>query len=213
MRVIQFVTIFLLYSAGLTSQTTPSFSIRMNDFKCSFADSLKHPSEQAFELINKIFDSQEFKDSLSKLSFSSSNYCNGFKNRLAVISGQSILNELQKHSADSLKLIMKWSNGALGETVPFKNYTTAYYSNIKTDMCNLPFFYALSVNLCHEYMHHIGYCHPRDPKDRVYRKPKNGNACEDELYDPISYSQDIAYRVGWIVYDMLWLRIKQGLRF
>ena len=98
----------------------------------------------------------------------------------------------------------------LGKTIPTNNYTTAFYNNIKDDMCNLPFAVGLAVNLCHEYMHHVCFCHPKNPRDRVWRKPASSIKCDDELYDPENYTTDVAYRIGWIGYDILLRWYKEG---
>jgi len=58
-------------------------------------------------------------------------------------------------------------------------------------MPELPFSYGLAVNLCHEYMHEIGYCHIFDgvQVDEFGGKP-----------DPDWFHKDLAYTIGWIAY-------------
>lgn len=197
------IIIFACLAISIVAQAqTRKIDIQLGEYKCGFRDDLKDDAVRAFKIMSDVFSSQQFQDSLAKLTFKCSNACP--KTQCAdQFSGPSILNALFSKTSDSWNLKIKRSAGALGETVPYTDNTIAYQKNISKDMCNLPFDIALAVNLCHEYFHHIGYCHPRNPKDVELRKPKNGNECDDEYFDSVSYKEDIAYRVGWIAYDIL----------
>ncbi|MES2678532.1 MAG: hypothetical protein V4635_01545 [Bacteroidota bacterium] len=182
-------------------------AIRLSGFECSFSDTLEKYAAPAFKIMNEIFNSDQFRDSIKKITFAATNK---WKNKTA-IPGTEVLAELDKHKNDEWKLIMKEKSGALGETVPGDDKTKAYLENILYDMCRaddpckFPFEYALAVNLCHEFMHHIGYVHHKNPKDTT-PIPSNPYNCKDVFYDPSVYPKDIAYRTGWIVYDIFVVR-------
>jgi hypothetical protein len=190
------------------SQQTKTIVVSLGKLTCKFRNDLRPDAEAAFRLMSKVYSSQEFQDSLRRLNFpdNSCTSCGG----ATINSGDAILNMLFSKTGETWDLVIKKKSGALGKTTPGNNYTTAFYYNITGDMCNLPFAIGLAVNLCHEYMHHICFCHPKNPDDSYWRKPSNGIKCDDELYDPVSYNSDVAYRVGWIAYDILLRWYKEG---
>ncbi len=159
-------------------------------------------SDSAFKIMSFLLSSPEFRTAISALRFPHSSYCRGYGNR-GSIDGTDILTVLYRRQADSLKLVIEDSSDALGNTFAGSDSTTAFYKPIYNDMCHLPFSVALAVNLCHEYMHRLGYCHQHKPHEHTYRTPPTGDKCTDEKYDPDAYSRDVAYRVGWIAYDIL----------
>ncbi len=198
----------------LTTHTTicaqQKISINMRNFTCydeSLKQQYKAESVKAFAVASDLFSSQEFQDSLQKLSFPVKTLCKscgpGRKSFQRGISGEQVLSILFNKKSDFLDLDMQKKSGALGATVPCQSLTTAYYQNIYNDMCHLPADIRLAVNLCHEYMHHIGFCHEQNPKDTTLRLMVKKDNCRIEYYDPISYKNDVAYRVGWIAYDIL----------
>ena len=208
MKRILLVAILVTVSKLSQSQDTRSITITMGTLTCKFRDDLRPQAEAAFKLMSKVYSCKEFKDSLRKLSFPG-NACNACGSD-SIKSGEAILNVLFSKQQETWDLIVKRKSGALGKTIPQRKYTTAFYENIEGDMCNLPFAIGLAVNLCHEYMHHICFCHPKNPDDSYWRKPSNGIKCDDEKYDPVNYTTDVAYRVGWIAYDILLRWYKEG---
>jgi hypothetical protein len=195
----------LLVSLHVSPQPGPrKIDIRLGNYRCAWRDDLKPDAGNAFKLMSMVYSSKDFQDSLAKLTFPS-NACNAC-GIASSLKGDAILDILFSKPTDTWGLILKKHSGAMGKTTPQESFTKAFYYNIagdKGDMCNLPFAIGLAVNLCHEYMHHICFCHPKSPDDVFYRKPPNGNHCEDENFDPVNYETDVAYRVGWIAYDIL----------
>jgi hypothetical protein len=208
MRYILLLAYVLVMLSDAAGQQARSITISLGELTCKFRSDFRPDAEKAFELMSKLYSSEEFQDSLRRLTFpdNSCNSCGSDK----INSGSAVLEQLFLKTNETLDLVIKKGGGALGKTSPQANYTTAFYKNIRSDMCKLPFFVGLAVNLSHEYMHHICFCHPKDPIDTSWRKPFNGNHCDDEKYDPINYRTDIAYRVGWIAYDILLRWYKEG---
>ena len=206
--------ILLLITANLYCQSNyHKITISLKDFNCNFRDDLKNDALVSFDLMSAVFSSKQFQDSIAVLNMSKflcNNICDDSKCNIA-IDNSDLLNKLFSNEHTTWSLIIKKKSGKLGSTIPFSDETTAYYKNINSDMCNLPFHIGLAVNLCHEYIHHIGYCHPKDPKDYEFRRPRNSNKCNDEKYDPKSYQDDIAYRIGWIAYDIVLEWYKKGI--
>ena len=188
-RIVTKLLIVLLFlgSSSHAQQDTRKISVSLSKYKCRFRTDLKPNADSAFKIMTRVFNSDEFKSAIKLLNFPCYNYCKSCTTQTN-ISGYDVLNHIFNKKEDSLFLFIKKKGGALGRTKPFNVRTTAYYKNIMSDMCNLPFSAALAVNLCHEYMHHVGFCHLNNPKENEYRKPRNGNLCEDEKYSSSSYT-------------------------
>lgn len=159
--------------------------------------------DSATAIANVLMNSDEFADSLRKLSFAIANDCGCNP-------------EVKKHSSESsiggggiyevlllickpiINMAVKKSAGALGDTRPCTTNINCYYYPIMTDMGRqLPFSGGLAVNLCHEYMHSLGYCHTPGSMRERDRRP------DGERVNAKHYNNDVAYRVGWIMYDIL----------
>lgn len=149
-----------------------------------------------------IYSSAEFQDSMSHINFKCKSYaagCHILPEVNGKISGQVVLDLLFKRSTANIKLILIENGNALGETYVDTDTTTTYYNQIKDDMKTIPFTYSLAVNLCHEYMHSIGFKH-------LYC---SGLFCLNHLNehgdnpDPKFINDDVTYRVGWIAYRIM----------
>lgn len=162
---------------------------------------------RAFELVNEVFNSKEFQQEISNMDFSCESYCDGCSGNVRRISGVEVLNKLFSKQEVSLKLILNKKGGALGETINNSTTTKAWYKNIVQNMPELPFAYALASNLCHEYMHTVGFCHIyctgwRCPSDK---KLKEIGEKPDEKF----IKEDVTYKVGWLAYYILYDKYKQ----
>ena len=51
---------------------------------------------------------------------------------------------------------------------------------------------SFTVNVCHEYMHQVGYCH-------IYNELNRPNGKPDSRY----INDDVTYRVGWEAYYLV----------
>lgn len=164
----------------------------------------KKESDEAFQIASEVLNSAEFKQDMEKEVFVYHNHCKSCLEVVAPrpekISGKEVLETLFKKPKENLSLILipGESDGPLGETCPAwtnpAHETTTYYNAINYNMKELEFRYRLAVNICHEYMHLIGYCHPDD----LGTEPDNGarpNATD--------FKNDIAYHVGWEAYYIL----------
>jgi hypothetical protein len=171
-----------------------------------FDSSLKTSADSAFYISNTIFNSEEFQDSIRNLSFRHSSYCKTCKKNVPDngqrISGTTVLDSLFKEDSVVMTMNLQKSGSGLGSTCPGQYYTNAYYENIKENMKELPFAYALAVNLCHEYMHQVGFCH-------LYGKLNEPNNTPDMRY----INDDVSYRVGWIAYYLVvnWVNEKKKI--
>jgi hypothetical protein len=200
--------LFALSPSALHAQR--SITVTMHKFDCydpNLKEHYKKDATEAYRIMSELLSSPEFRDSLSKLSFPTNTFCSGcgpdFPKGDKTVSGARILDILFARKTDFMNLYMDKHSGASGATVPCDSLTTAYYENLDDDMCHLPPAVRLAVNLCHEYFHHIGFCHTHNPKDKTLRKMVTGDDCRTEYYDPKFYKNDVAYRVGWIAYDIL----------
>jgi hypothetical protein len=189
---------------------TPQLTLSLNK-NSSVTGQYQPNAQKAFMIASAVFNSAEFQDSVKNLNFPYRNYCRNCKPiRIYLgsktISGQTVLDSLFKRPAVtmSLELDSGTCDGSLGQTCPLgvnpKHLTTSYYNALACDMPELNFPYRLAVNLCHEYMHFVGFCH-LDPIDKAPDKDHPA---------PIAYRRDIAYRVGWIAYYILIRWQKEG---
>lgn len=154
-------------------------------------------AKRSFQIVSELYNSKEFQDSIKALkNFACYNVRGNLSNLYCDndnLNGEEILKELLKKQKDSLFLILKEKHrSSLGMTVPFKTETIAFFNNIMQDMPDLPFAYALAVNIAHEYMHHIGFLHETNNTNEINCYP-----------DKEKHNKDVAYRVGWIAYRIL----------
>jgi len=165
-------------------------------------------------IANMIFNSKDFKDSLTTLTFKNpENNCS--------CNDQVILHDDVVEGADAYTLLFKEFNPKLNIkfargsrwkglgvtpicTKDITSFIKAIQGNMK-DLHNLNPASVIAVNLCHEYFHSLGYCHTYDKLIENDKRPNGG---------PINwqyYRDDITYRIGWIVYDILhrWVVIEK----
>jgi hypothetical protein len=165
------------------------------DRKIFDSSKYKKSIDSAFVIMNVVLNSSEFKTYIENSNFPCENRCclSCRKNSKA-ISCKEILDSLYTELNVSWAINLKEKcSKKLGST-NYKDYKTiACLKNIQADMPTLPLSYALAVNLCHEYMHHIGFYHSSfDIKDIDNETPSTGG-----------YKNDIAYHIGWDVYRLL----------
>lgn len=155
----------------------------------------KKTIDSAFVIMNAVFNSPEFKSSVENNSFPCENRCCvSCRQNMNRISSKEILDSLFGELNVSMAIDLREKcRKKLGST-NYKEYKTiACLQNIDDDMPKLPLSYAIAVNLCHEYMHHIGFYHSSFDLKDVDKETPN----ED------GYRNDIAYRVGWDTYRLL----------
>lgn len=178
----------------------PQVNISLGPKSIFFDSSYKKDAVEAFKIASDILNSSAFQDAIKKSSFVYPNHCLTCKildeRSDHHFFGQTVLDSLYKHNVASLNLDLEENEpkGALGSTCPYwdneDTISRANYQAIYIDMKELPFKYRLAVNLCHEYMHYIGFCHP----DAIDRQP------DDDTPAPIAYRDDVAYKAGWVAY-------------
>ncbi|UOQ73907.1 hypothetical protein [Hymenobacter cellulosilyticus] len=159
--------------------------------------------DSALAIMNAVFSSAEFQTRYADASFPKINYCDeqARENQASdFITGPQMYSTLFQAAQASWAVKLKRRGPALGSTLPHTGITTAYYKNIRADMPELPRAYALAVNLCHEYMHELEYCH----RSNRFNEPDAAHP------DPEGYQKDIAYRVGWDAFYQLVEWVKQG---
>lgn len=169
--------------------------------------------DSALSIAEAVFNSDIFQNKIFQLSFKYSSYCKGKvsctkneKDRRVRIAGEEVLKDLFKEQNVQISVFVEKDGDALGATCPNEYAITMYYNNIMTDMNEdpMPPSYKLAVNLCHEYLHQVGYCH-------IYRKlmERDGNP------DPRYINQDVTYTIGWEVYYILkaWHANNQKINF
>jgi hypothetical protein len=168
-----------------------------------FSNKYKDTAVNAYKIVSAVFSSKEFQDQVAALSFKCESYepgCNKIPLTNGRISGQTLLDMLFKVKAVTDTLHLKKGGGALGETKPFRNITYTHFKPLRKDMPELPFTYSLAVNICHEYMHSLGFVH-------LYCNPPTetcpGLNEQDQQPDPQFYNDDVTYRIGWIAYYIL----------
>lgn len=176
-----------------------TITISMNSNSTFFLKKWKAEADSAFVILNKVFNSREFQDSLRKLTFINENYCNTNAQVQPFITGAIALDSLFKEPNVSWTLRYKVIDGALGSTTPGTYITTAYRHNITKDMPELSPAYRLAVNLCHEYFHQVNYCHTYDPGELH----ENYQIRPGDFVDLPVYNRDVTYRVGWIAYFLI----------
>jgi len=169
---------------------------------------MRPTADSAFKIASAILSSPEFQNEISNMTFKCDSYCDGCKNienANGRISGGEVLSRLFKESNVAITLDLRESGGPLGETSEGSYYTKAWYESIRSDMpeFNFSFAYGLAVNLCHEYMHQVGFCHlyctgywPKCSKK--YRLNE-----ENHKPDPKFINDDVTYRVGWSAFYIL----------
>jgi hypothetical protein len=202
------IILFLISSITLIGQTPNRVvKIGMKSFVCGFRNDMEPTAQRAFRIATAIFNSPEFQKEISDMSFSCESYCKGCKsislNNQNRISGEEVLNKLFSERSVEMTLELKKSGSALGETRAGAYYTTAWHDNIQADMpeFNFDFAYALAINICHEYMHQVGFCHLYCTGWTCAKKNRlnepNGNP------DPKFIEEDVTYKVGWAAYHIL----------
>lgn len=168
-----------------------------------FNEKYRDTARIAYKIVSAVFNSSEFQTQLKTLTFRCDSYaagCGILQENGGRIPGNVILQMLLKSTdvTDTLHVIE--SGGALGDTNVGHNETNTYYKQILADMPELPFTYSLAVNICHEYMHSLGfhhlYCSGPNPFCR-HLKERNGQP------DPYFYKEDVTYRIGWMAYEIL----------
>ena len=158
-------------------------------------------ADSAFKIASAVFSSMEFQQGINVLSFKRSSYC---RNRTSCtknekdngerIPGSIVLSDLFKERNVVLFFRLMQKGHALGNTCLGEYDMTAYYDNIMWDMRkdSMPPAYKIAVNVCHEYMHQIGYCH-------IYGKLNEVDEEPDKRY----IDEDVTYRIGWNAYYVL----------
>lgn len=203
--------ILLLVTTVCFGQGTRHITISCDASNSVFFDNAyKADAIKAFELVNEVFNSEEFQQEIGKMNFDCESYCDGCQDSKSRISGDEVLNKLFGKPEVVLKLILEKRGSALGATSKNATTTTAWYKNIVDDMPELPFAYALAANLCHEYMHTVGFCHIyctgwRCSKDKRLRE-SGGKPDAKFIKD------DVTYKVGWLAYYILLDKHKQKKR-
>ncbi len=169
-------------------------------------------ADSAFIIASEIFNTPAFQQTIRQLNFKYSSYCRdrtnckrNEKDRSERITGQTVLDDLFKEKAPAITFHLLKEGGALGSTCPGEYDMTAYYNNIMTDMDDDPFppAYKIAVNVCHEYMHQVGYCH-------IYNRLNEPNGKPDSRY----INDDVTYRVGWEAYYLVkkWFEDKKVIK-
>lgn len=161
----------------------------------------KSQIDSALIITDAVFNSDTFQNKISQLSFNYSSYCKGKtscrkneKDKGIRIVGEDVLKDLFREQDVQISIFVEKDGNALGSTCPNKYAITMYYNNIMTNMDedSMPPSYKLAVNLCHEYMHQIGYCH-------IYGNLREIGGNPDSRY----INQDVTYTIGWEVYYIL----------
>lgn len=167
-------------------------------------------ADSAFRIVSAVFNSQLFQKQVLDTDFKCDGYCSGCAvtpHTGGRIPGTFVMERIFKDPRVSMVLDLDYRGGALGETLVNSDTTTAYYWDITNNMRGdgMSFAYQLAVNLCHEYMHRVGFCHlycaagekdcpPQDQLD----EPDGG-----ERPDPKFIHDDVTYAVGWIAFHIL----------
>lgn len=158
-------------------------------------------ADSAMKIAKAVFNSDTFQNKILQLNFKHNSYCRQRKSckrnerdNGSRISGQEVLNDLFKEQNVQLSLYVESNGDALGRTCPNEYAITMFYNNIMEDMKDdsIPPSYKLAVNLCHEYMHQVGYCH-------IYDGLREKEGLPDSRY----MYQDVTYTVGWEAYYTL----------
>ncbi|MDR3007213.1 MAG: hypothetical protein LBV59_04720 [Sphingobacterium sp.] len=216
MKKIILLLYFLTFSSVVWSQVDKKIiNIKLKNLICRYTADMGPTVEKAFRIATAIFNSDEFQKEISNSNFKCDSYCQGCSlislDNQGRISGEEVLRRLFAERDVAITLELKERGGALGETTPGSYYTKAWYKNILEDMPELAddFSYGLAVNICHEYMHQVGFCH-------IYCTgwmwPKSRRLVErDGKPDPKFIDDDVTYKVGWVAYYILkkWVEEKK----
>jgi hypothetical protein len=142
----------------------------------------RNAADSALMIASYIYNSKEFQDSVSHLTFSYRNRCSGAKKSPIKpdVNGNEIIDSLFKRTEIKYNLtLLNENKRGLGYTCPESQHTFSRYGVILQNMVTgsdltenskLPFNYAYAVHICHEYSHDVGFCHWRNKpnvKDEV----------------------------------------------
>jgi hypothetical protein len=203
MLILLFIFYTLLAQAQQLQLSRSSFTTYRRGPQTIVADSV-------ITIANAVLNSRDFKDSLYNLIFNNaSNDCK-CNSKVIVVNGQvfgkDAYNELFKKLAPGIALILKKGreNGPLGSTPICTTQITSYVKAVTGNMPKISEANAIAVNVCHEYFHSLGYCHTYEKLSENDRRP-DGDAINWEVYN-----EDITYRIGWMVYDILdrWINVE-----
>src|SRR6185437_14945624 len=184
----------LYFSFFANGQDQPSIKVTADSIKSRCFDNAtfrrskyKKNIDSAFEIVSAVFNDSGFPSKISTTNFPCENRCCiSCKENHDSISGKEILDSLFRELNVTMTIrVKKKCRGKLGSTLYHQYYTLGCLKNIQADMPKLPLSYAIAVNLCHEYMHHIGFYHSHF--DLSEQK-------DNEIPNPDGYKNDIAYR-------------------
>lgn len=192
----------------ITQAASRKITLSMKEGSKFLDDCPKSTVDSAFIIANNVFNSPEFQDALANMSFKFSSNCKdgtscveNMKDDGTRISGTTVLDSLFKEPVVALKYVLKRSGSSMGKTCPGNYSMIAYYNNILYDMRkdSIPRAAKLAVNLCHEYMHQVGYCH-------IYDNVSESNNKPDQRY----INDDVTYWVGWEAFYIIDRWVKAG---
>ncbi|TZF82664.1 hypothetical protein FW774_14270 [Pedobacter sp. BS3] len=159
-------------------------------------DNFRDTAIKALHLMSKVFSSEEFRDSLDKYDFPCSNgwykpcktpgnqiinKCDSTDHR---VHGNTVYKDLLMEKVVTLNLAIKHPKGKTG-SYGWSDaciYKISSYSWWLKNNRRQPLSEEYAIHLAHEYCHIVGYYHSREH----------------------SRSNDVAYRVGGIVRNILW---------
>jgi hypothetical protein len=169
----------LCIGASFVRPAQRHITLRRKKFLTEVPEVAADTADKALRIATYLLNSKEFQDSIAKLTFKYSNHCKncgaGVRNRSERIPAAVVLDSLFSRPVVDLILDLhkvgdQPRNGkcfGLGATCPATDSVTSYFANIECDMSSdIPFSYAYSVHICHEFMHDVGYCHT-DHQDGV----------------------------------------------
>lgn len=190
-----------------------SIKITKSSQSRSFRKELDTTVDSALVLASSVFNAKEFQNRIYAMNFDSESRCLGDTSctsneppRSAVLPGIQVLDRLFSEPNVTLTCTLKRrSASSLGKTCPRQYSITAFYKNIMRDMSDDPMSpaYKIAVNICHEYMHQIGFCH-------TYSQISENGRTPDSRY----YKKDVSYTVGWEAYYILkrWFEERKTLK-
>ncbi|HUM51059.1 MAG TPA: hypothetical protein PK431_04560 [Chitinophagales bacterium] len=194
-----FTSLFFCFSSISFGQTIKISVDNTNsicfDSKTYTSSKYKKNIDSAFVIMNAVFNSPEFRAFIENSNFPCDNRCCvSCRKNNKLIDSKEILDSLYKELNVTMAIDLKEKcRKKLGSTNHKEYKTIACFENIKADMPKLPLAYAIAVNLCHEYMHHIGFYHSSFDLSDI----------DEETPNPDGYKNDIAYRIGWDTYKLL----------
>src|SRR5687767_6973453 len=119
------IVLLLLYQFGTYGQdSVHSIWIQKISYERKLKENLEPSVDSAFQIVSTIFSSKEFQDSIRNLTFATNNSCSQCTGSSSG-KGADILNTLFRIQRDSLIVFMRKKGGALGKTLPCKNFTIA----------------------------------------------------------------------------------------